>query len=193
MNIFFTSLDPYTCAQALDDKRLNKMILETAQILSNTVRHMCEEQPEIVARRIAQAQLSETELDKLYKRTHWNHPSCRWARVGITNYTWLVHHFHWLAFEKLNRDKYKGKTNAKYHLSYKKLYPLFSALCATNVAIITQHDLVGYIAVDDDLKVYEPIEAYRKHMIHKWLSDTNPKWTSCKPPKWFIDILECME
>lgn len=39
MNIFATDVSPVACAKALDDKRVVKMVLETAQMLS-TAMHM---------------------------------------------------------------------------------------------------------------------------------------------------------
>lgn len=39
MNIFATDISPVACAKALNDKRVVKMVLETAQMLSTAV-HM---------------------------------------------------------------------------------------------------------------------------------------------------------
>lgn len=73
MNIFATSPDPVESAMALDDRRLVKMILETAQLLSSAVLH-------------------KRAIKGLYKPTHKNHPCGIWARKSRQNFEWLVAH-----------------------------------------------------------------------------------------------------
>jgi len=65
MNIFATDPCPIKCAQYLDDKRVVKMCLETAQILS-------------------------TVCGEGYRPTHKNHPVVKWAK---DNYGWTLEHF----------------------------------------------------------------------------------------------------
>ena len=89
MNIFVTSFDSKEAASHLDDLRLNKMILETAQLLSSSFRHLFGNN------------------DLLYKDTHFNHPCAIWARKNVNNYSWLVHYFDDLAKEKIRRDRVK--------------------------------------------------------------------------------------
>ena len=85
MNIFLTSDDPRTCAQALDDKRLVKMVLETAQLLSTAVRGNGVNDPAI------------------YSMTHVNHPCAVFARKTLGNFLWLVEHGAELAKEYEHR------------------------------------------------------------------------------------------
>jgi hypothetical protein len=73
MNIFITNEDPEVCAQNLDDKRVIKMVLESAQMLSTTM-NLCGGQGP-------------------YKTTHANHPCTVWVRTGRANYYWLLNHF----------------------------------------------------------------------------------------------------
>ena len=61
MNIFYLSSNFEKNAQWLDDKRLNKMIVETAQILSTVIRK------------------HGYDSDVLYRPTHINHPCVKWA------------------------------------------------------------------------------------------------------------------
>jgi hypothetical protein len=72
MNIFFLSLDPEEAARFHCNKHVVKMILETAQLLYTS--HWVRESP-----------LPED----AYKKTHPNHPSSRWIRESLRNYTWL--------------------------------------------------------------------------------------------------------
>lgn len=84
MNIFVTSPCPFESARNLDDKRVVKMCLETAQMLS-TVIHKYD--PNYHAEH------------GLYKPTHANHPCVTWAAENLSNYAWLLQHFAALATE----------------------------------------------------------------------------------------------
>ena len=70
MNIFLVDEKPRSCALALDDLRLNKMVLETAQLLAASCF--------VVGANIG------------YKVTHFNHPCAVWARKNKRNFSWLV-------------------------------------------------------------------------------------------------------
>jgi len=73
MNIFVTDPDPKKSAQNLDDKRVIKMILESAQLMSTAINLMGGFGP--------------------YKSTHINHPCSIWVRTSAANYYWLLDHF----------------------------------------------------------------------------------------------------
>ena len=78
MNIFAYDPSPFNCAMWLDDKRKNKMILETAQLLCGAIRFNMG--PEWV---------DNTGLS-CYRTTHVNHPCAKWTRASIANYSWLT-------------------------------------------------------------------------------------------------------
>lgn len=101
MNIFTTSPCPIESAKFLDTKRLCKMTVETAQLLSSALR-LC----------------GYTGSD-VYKITHKNHPSNCWCRKTQGNYKWLLAHFKALCEEYTNRTD-------KVHAS-SKLLPIFEA------------------------------------------------------------------
>ena len=88
MNIFLTSSDPVECAIALDTKRVVKMTLETAQLLS-TACHL-------------------KWVDIGYRMTHANHPCGLWCQRSSGNFSWLVDHGLALADEYTYRT---GKTH----------------------------------------------------------------------------------
>jgi hypothetical protein len=73
MNIFVTDRDPVISAKNLDDKRVIKMILESAQMLSTAM----------TVTGIGGAP---------YKKTHMNHPCTIWARESKQNFQWLLDH-----------------------------------------------------------------------------------------------------
>jgi len=85
MNIFVSSPDPENCATYLCDKRLVKMVLETAQLLSTAINEHGGSGP--------------------YKTMHINHPCSLWARATNNNYQWLVEHFKALCSEYTKRFK----------------------------------------------------------------------------------------
>lgn len=67
MNVFVLDLDPSRAAEALCNKHVVKMCLETAQILC-------------------------TVMGGKYKPTHTRHPCVRWAGASRDNADWLVQH-----------------------------------------------------------------------------------------------------
>ena len=68
MNIFILDKDPKKSVSYLVKTHLTKMPLETAQILCSPY----------------------SEGQAPYKRTHYNHPCCVWARESKQNYEWLL-------------------------------------------------------------------------------------------------------
>lgn len=78
MNIFVTDNCPSTCARVLDDKRVIKMVLECAQMLS-------------------------TAVGGPYRPTHVNHPCSKWVRQSSGNAYWLVKHMEALCTEYMLR------------------------------------------------------------------------------------------
>ena len=70
MNIFAVSADPLECAAALDNRRLVKMVLETAQMLSTVLSALDPGNP------------------AYYKATHINHPCTRWVRADDAHRHW---------------------------------------------------------------------------------------------------------
>ena len=89
MNLFVTNSSPKLSARALDDKRVVKMVLETAQLLSTAI--------------------NEQGLDGPYKSTHKNHPCAMWVRETQGNYWWTCLHFYYLLDEYFKRY---GKVHA---------------------------------------------------------------------------------
>jgi len=88
MNIFAFDKCPMRSALWLDDIRKNKMILESAQMLSTAVRALC----------------PDTTLE-VYKSAYLNHPCSKWARQSRANFQWLLHHMSWLYNQKSGDHK----------------------------------------------------------------------------------------
>jgi len=86
MNIFAVDHDPYVCAATLDDKRVVKMVMETAQLLSNAL----------------------PAEDRPYRPTHLNHPCSIWVSSNQLHFDWALTLF------KALSDEYT-KRYGKYH------------------------------------------------------------------------------
>lgn len=156
MNIFVVDNDTWNCAKALDDLRLNKMILETAQLLSTAMRFR-----------------GYTGND-IYNSTHVNHPCSIWTRSSSENYSWLLAYFSDLVEEKQRRT---GKIH--------KSWWIHNALCGgtklmpvgplTPFANCTPHKDTGTF----DAYKLTLIDKWAN-------DKRPPKWTNAQRPSWAI-------
>ena len=99
MNIFVVDMDPRLAAQALCDKHIVKMPLESAQMMATILRR----------HGATDEQMPLTKSGTIYKATHHNHPCTRWAGDSSSNFAWLANHATELAAEYTRRY---GKTHA---------------------------------------------------------------------------------
>ena len=74
MNIFFLHKDPQWAANALCDKHVPKMLLESAQMLSTAVH---QHQGDIAP-------------DSLYKKAYPNHPMTKWVGFNRDCFRWAL-------------------------------------------------------------------------------------------------------
>lgn len=91
MNIFASSPCPIESAKNLDDKRVVKMILESAQLMSTAMHYH--------------------KISAPYKPTHVNHPCSIWIKRNKNNFKWVFEHFKALCSEYTNRYNKIHKTN----------------------------------------------------------------------------------
>lgn len=165
MNIFLTSFNSKEAASHLDDLRLNKMILETAQLLSTAYRYL----------------FNDDEL--LYKETHLNHPCSIWARQNIDHYSWLVQYFDDLSQEKITRDStIKKPDQIRFHKSWRDLFELFNSKKTDDYQTKISAEFFDFNCTDfkeeSDVRI-----AYQKQMMQKWKNDLKPpKWTGTNRP-----------
>ena len=107
MNVFLLHKNPVVCAQMHCDQHVRKMVIEYAQLLSTAHRLLDGQLIYRISktkngkwRRTQEYNLSDVSLNqKLYKATHWNHPSAVWARESSENYEWLFNLYVALNFE----------------------------------------------------------------------------------------------
>lgn len=124
MNIFVVSKDPVACARALDDKRLNKMIVESCQILSTALHLRGHGSAEI------------------YKPAHVRHPVVLWTAEDARHYAWLYRHLTALFEERIFR------TDKAEHLS-RRLLPLLGRHVETQVPPSSFVNCTPFKDIDD--------------------------------------------
>lgn len=155
MNIFVTSKCPKESAKNLDDKRVVKMCLETAQILCTV------------------ANEREGKQAAPYKSTHKGHPCVKWA-MNYTNAKWLWQHGHALCDEFYKRygkehkcreviNLFGDKMAWDYNLKYS---PREFQNCAANKSLG-----IDYTSEPNTFK------AYQMYLADRWETDKKiPTW-----------------
>lgn len=156
MNIFVTSNDPFESAKYLDDKRVNKMILESVQMLSTA--------------------LILKGIDAPVKISHVNHPCSVWCRSTRENYLWLCDHLEGLLNEKSKR--YHKEHSYRKHLDYlrqqSKNIPSLMLTPFVNCAANKEQGLNFH-------NVKNTQTAYKMYLLERWKRD-NQKPTRYKQP-----------
>jgi len=161
MNIFASDRDPVKSAQALDNKRLVKMILESAQLLC-TALHLN----------------NASHLAK-YKMTHKNHPSAVWARATRGNYLWLLEHFKALCEEYTYRYLKIHASEALYNdlLAGAQFIPNGPF---TDVANCAARDDLGF----SYKHIGDVYLAYKLYLMRRWSLDKKVSWGYRNAPDW---------
>lgn len=164
MNIFVTNKCPKLSAQALDNKRVVKMVLETAQLLSSAIFIN-----------------NNRNFNNIYKPTHLRHPCTIWAGTSSGNWNWLLQHFVALCAE------YSLRYN-KHHASEKILPHFLEYQSSIKIGKITTFvNCTRSESLGIDFKHFKNVhKAYKKYLTVKWnLDKLPPKWLNRKPPLWF--------
>lgn len=161
MNIFATDQDPIKSALWLDDVRANKMILESAQMLSTAIRVLDQSDHPI------------------YKPTHSKHPCTLWAWASRENFDWLCEHMEGLLSRKPNHKSGFVLDYARgwVHNSH------FSQISRTQFANCARNLEVG-VDFSEEKNVHT---AYRKYMKARWKRDTiRLSWDTGEKPEWMM-------
>ena len=150
MNIFAITPDPIECAELLDNRRVNKMITESMQMLS-------------MALDINGAPSSAFAVNKSgnpYKsnKAHLKHPCTLWAAKSRENFLWLCMHTEALC------DEFKLRYGHEQH-GRSNLPRMYEA-----AHYIPEGELTPFAkCVDDDLKSITNVHtAYSQYMLRKW-------------------------
>jgi hypothetical protein len=153
MNIFVTSSCPVESANYLDNKRRNKMLLESCQLLSSAINYYGGKAP--------------------YKTTHINHPCSIWVRQSISNWNWLFLHANTLSnlYSKSTGKIHKCEEILKQLGCLKEFIPQGDMTpfvnCTTNLEKNISFKHINNVH-----------EAYRLYLNERWETDKiPPKWS----------------
>lgn len=167
MNIFFVDEDPVLAAQSLVDQHVNKMVTETAQVLSNGY----------TLDRLSKDDVPTTKSGRSRKHSYPHHGCCKWAVFSKENWLWVVNHGLALEDERI----------------YRGMNPHFSAIfirwCANNTPNFDRYSFsIPYLAMPEERRCNDPVKSYRDYYnIEKYRQSTlKKKWTRRQPPKWWI-------
>lgn len=161
MNIFVTSVNPFLAAKALDDIRVNKMIVENCQMMSTACRQIC-------------AQKGLKPNPTLMKAAYHNHGCTVWVRHNNSNFNWLIDHTEGLleVFDLFgNPDKHnRARRLISIFNHYSRYFP--------------QEPITPfYNGTPDKTSRRTIVNKYRTYMQQKWAKET-PNWTNRQPPDW---------
>lgn len=168
MNIFVLSLDPRKAARSQCDKHVNKMLLESVQMLCNPVNQELRERASSL--RNGQG---------VYKSAHVNHPCSKWTRETAGNWVWLLNHA-WALFEE-----YKFRYQKQEHGCEEMLRWLDNnAERVYNTLDNSELTLTSFaLAMPEEYKTSDPVEAYIN--FYKG-AKTFAKWEKGRPaPTWW--------
>lgn len=192
MNIFMSSLDPVRSAIALDDRRLFKMAIESAQMLSNRVR----QEPTL-------AHLG----PKLYRISHDKHPLQAWLREP-EHYLWLCRHTVALCNEYTYRS---GKPHPTTELLERFYEGATTAIHTTsNGGLLSTPKSCRIVPEGIDFTNLPAETDYRHFLVYKWVvKDVQlmermrakgrgnpqsflPKWTRRGRPLWYSAVAKSL-
>ena len=159
MNIFYLSNEPSECARQHADKHVVKMILETAQLLSNA-HHMLD---------------GDQVIKPIYKLTHKNHPSAIWVRSSVTHYKWL-----WLLLVELCKE-YTHRYGKVHKVEREGLLKVLEVPPNNIPSNSWMSDPPP--AMPDEYKVANTVESYRNY--YKGAKKHFARWTNREVPEWF--------
>jgi|TARA_B110000211_G_scaffold202573_1_gene234840 hypothetical protein len=151
MNIFFLHKDPQWAANALCDKHVPKMLLESAQMLSTAVRrHKTEFE----------------NYDKIYKSAYPNHPMTKWVGDTRNNFRWALENAVFISQEYYKRFK-------KIHKSSEVINNIYDAKYMEDIPMMwvrPSYHLPKYTGITtppqcmpDEYKDDDYVTAYRKY------------------------------
>ena len=160
MNIFILDLDPKKAAISLCDKHVNRMILESAQMLCHAAH---------------KTGLPNPPYKDLPKKYH-KHPCTLWTLASISNYNWLCTHAFEMCLEYTTRYNKVHKTQRVIEWCINN-QPNLPDIGLTPFALAIKQDLYSHLIIPDD-----PVQTYRNYYIAdkakfaKWKCGNKPSW-----------------
>lgn len=171
MNIFYVDSSPARAAQALGDKHINKMIVESTQMLLNAFPRW----------RLATSPLR-TRDGFSYRHSYPNHPCSKWVLESSDNYRWLLHH----ALALLDERGYRWPSAKKHHSGLALQWILEQSAIEFPKQTFTQPaqaiPLTALCRADKNFSSADVLSNYRlyykldKKHLHHWTTRTQPLW-----------------
>lgn len=163
MNIFYVDRNESLAAQALCDKHVVKMVLESAQILCTV--------------------LNERGIDTQYRSTHKNHPCTLWAGNSLDNFSWLGSHA--LALSEEYTFRYDKEHKSQSVIEDCVFIGHDSGLLSSKLKF-TEPPL----AMPEEYRGDDAVESYRNYYIHDKLENIDARWDKGRePPQWLQPYL----
>jgi len=166
MNIFFLSHEPKLCATWLDDKRVNKLSTEVAQMLCFAA---------------ANNGVDPTTLPYSTAGSHRNHPCSLWVGATHTNFLWAVSY----GLHLVDEFQYRyGKEHAAKQVII-RVGRLFEKMPHGPLHMPPNCAAQRGEGITFD-RFEHPVEAYRHYTNWRWFHDKRaPTWKGRTPPPWY--------
>ncbi len=166
MNIFILDENPIIAARYMDDVRVPKMVVETAQMMASSLRR----------HGATDEQMPLTQKGTPYKGGYHNHPCTVWAGDSLNNFLWLYQHG-----VALGEQYYKRF--GKQHACTKPIMYMGSM-----AHMITNTGLTPFAqAMPDEYKNDDAVVAYRNYYKSKAHSKGGVKYRRAEVPPWWDD------
>ena len=180
MNLFVLNENPVIAAQEQCDKHINKMVIESAQMLSTTHRMLDGTMYYELSknnRRVKRYKLTDLREQQLYKAVHFNHPCTVWTRESLYNYIWHYKHFIALCDEFTHRY-------GKVHMTDTKLRKVLMAPPFHIPNIESTPFKLAMKSNPECMFPEDPVKSYRMYYKTKQ-SRFKIAWTKRDVPEWF--------
>jgi len=169
MNIFVLDENPVTAAQYLDDVRVPKMCVESAQMMASALRR----------HGATDEQMPLTKAGKPYKGGYKHHPCTVWAGDSWTNLNWLASHAMALCVEFENRFE-------KEHACFGPICQMTNLIASMYKSIPNDARLTPFAqAMPDEYKDDDAVKAYRSYYKSKQYSKGGVRYVRTDVPTWW--------
>jgi hypothetical protein len=171
MQIFLLSENFSSCAKCLCDLRLNKILVESVQIISTALW-------------INNCNVAESMYSKghIYLPAYEKHPICQWASENSVHYMTVIKYASHLDFEYHHRfEKEHASSGVLDRLSTDEVF----------FKILDKYPERDFPNCTTHMKHIKDVHrAYRQELVFKWQRDKRvPKWTKRTVPSFYTEYL----
>jgi len=173
MNIFATDRSPTVAARNLCDKHINKMIVESAQMLANA----------FPLERLAESDCPRSQKGSIRKHGYPKHPCTLWGYRTRGNMEWLIEH----AMEMGRERNYRWRDKPEHFSSQ---FVAWSYM-AINDSLAPRGDLTEFTTAISEDKTCRNIDGFdnlspvRKYRLYYKHDKPFVSWTKRAKPSWF--------